>query len=139
MPNRGLARRRLRALWAQAPWPLQSFDSLFPERIKASSQFLGFSFFMFLHDAADDGDLEALRDRIARGDDVDRRVGAGLTPLTCACISCTKKNKLTATTNKTDQHKFHVVYTHTSQVPKHKSVTSDKSQDQQKRLAKTRS
>ena len=36
---------------------------------------------MALHDAASDGDLEALRDRIERGDHVDGRGGGGNTPL----------------------------------------------------------
>jgi predicted LPLAT superfamily acyltransferase len=40
---------------------------------------------MTLHVAARDGDLEALRDRIARGGDVDGRNGLGCTPLMEAC------------------------------------------------------
>ena len=40
---------------------------------------------MSLQDAAQQGDLEALRERIARGDDVDGRDGAGATPLRWAC------------------------------------------------------
>ena len=40
---------------------------------------------MTLADAARDGDLEALRDRIARGDDVDGRDHMGWTPLMKAC------------------------------------------------------
>ena len=41
---------------------------------------------MLLQDAAFDGDLEALRDRIERGDDVDGREGGGNTPLMWACV-----------------------------------------------------
>ena len=42
---------------------------------------------MSLHDAVRSGDLEALRDRIERGDDVDGRDERGLTPLMWACAS----------------------------------------------------
>ena len=41
---------------------------------------------MSLHVAAFDGDLEALRERIERGENVDGRGELGWTPLTCACI-----------------------------------------------------
>ena len=60
---------------------------VFPRGTKASGQTLGFfSFFvMSLKDAAYDGDLEALRDRIERGDDVDGRDEWGSTPLIWAC------------------------------------------------------
>ena len=40
---------------------------------------------MQLHVAASNGDLEALRERIERGDDVDGRDRVGWTPLMSAC------------------------------------------------------
>ena len=85
---RGYSRRKRRLLQVRR---LQYYDhsslSLFsPKRTKASSQILGFFFSMSLHDAALNGDLEALRDRIERGDDVDGRDGAGWTPLIWACF-----------------------------------------------------
>ena len=42
---------------------------------------------MSLHDAAWNGDLEALRDRIERGSGVDGRNGNGWTPLMEACLN----------------------------------------------------
>ena len=41
---------------------------------------------MSLHDVAAVGDLEALRDRIERGENVDGRGGNGWTPLMRACV-----------------------------------------------------
>ena len=42
---------------------------------------------MDMHQAAREGDLEALRERIERGDNVDERNGVGRTPLMYACNS----------------------------------------------------
>jgi hypothetical protein len=73
---------------------LQAFilhESIKP-RDSTEGQFISFGFLsMFVslrvHCAAWDGDLEALRDRIAQGDDIDGGDGYGWTPLIRACFA----------------------------------------------------